>query len=137
MKKDTHTHTHTTEKTFRISQTFQFHLAYTVYYQNTNYTKLSKFGMPDSVLFSIFPASVLAVFGMKRERDTLIGEEQMEEYRMLSGLEPSEIINYYIFFEGHKDTNNKLPKDVFMKFKCIEFNPLQVCARREFTSDEY
>ena len=82
--------------------------------------------MPDSVLFSIFPASLLAVFGMKRERDTLIGEEQMEEYRMLSGLEPSEIINYYIFFENHKDTNSKLPRDVFLSFKCIEFNPLQV-----------
>jgi serine/threonine-protein phosphatase 2B regulatory subunit len=81
--------------------------------------------MPENILFSILPTNLLLALGFRRERDDLIGEEQMEEYRMLSGFAPSEIIDYYIYFEKHKGGSNKIARDAFLALKFIEQNPIQ------------
>jgi serine/threonine-protein phosphatase 2B regulatory subunit len=44
---------------------------------------------------------------------------------MVSGFEPSEIIQYYLFFDKHKSSTEKLTKDVFMELQCVAINPLK------------
>lgn len=81
--------------------------------------------MPDSILFSILPTDLLLALGFRRDRDDMIGEEKMEEYRMMSGFAPAEIVDYFIYFEKHKDGSNKIAKDAFLNLKFIENNPIQ------------
>lgn len=81
--------------------------------------------MPDSVIFSIVPRGLLNLMGIHSDSESLIGEERMEEYRMLSGFEPAEIIQYFLFFESHKDSSGKLTKETFMELRCIAINPLK------------
>ena len=44
---------------------------------------------------------------------------------MLSGFEPAEIIQYYVFFADYQDASRKLTKASFMELECIALNPLK------------
>lgn len=44
---------------------------------------------------------------------------------MLSGFEPSEIIQYFLFFENHKGSSGKISKETFLELRCVAINPLK------------
>ncbi len=54
-----------------------------------------------------------------------ISEEKMEEYRMLSGFKPKEIVRIRKLFLKLTSGTEELKKEVFDKIECIALSPLQ------------
>lgn len=54
-----------------------------------------------------------------------ISEERMEEYRMMSGFDPPEIVHLKEIFDKAASTTDELTKEEFFEIKCIAINPLK------------
>ncbi len=57
--------------------------------------------------------------------EQLISEEKMEEYRMLSGFKPKDIIRIYNSFKKYTDGGDYISRDTFLNIDGIRNNPLK------------
>ena len=76
----------------------------------------------------MFPFVKRIIFGSTTESDTgeFMYDEDLEEYRMVSCLDPEEILRLYAIFRSKVGKNEKnMSKDVFLKMECIAMNPLK------------
>lgn len=70
-------------------------------------------------------AIVSSIFGLFFRGEPLISEEKMEEYRMLSGFKPKDILRIYLSFRKYTEGSEFLSREVFLNIEGIKCNPLK------------
>lgn len=65
---------------------------------------------------------IWSIFG---RRDPSISDEKMEEYRMLSGFKPKDIVRIYSSFRSYTGGSETMSKEVFLSIEALKHNPLR------------